>query len=72
MRSYRPIEVLFFSPPETPLILVSPTQVSLHFWRPRLFITDSTILIFSYSERCESLRSVTNLKASKGVKVGSM
>jgi hypothetical protein len=25
INSYRPIEVLFFYPPETPLILVSPT-----------------------------------------------
>jgi len=31
MSSYKPIEVLFLSPPETPLILVSPIQVSLHF-----------------------------------------
>ena len=31
MSNYKPIEVLFLSPPDTPLILVSPIHVSLHF-----------------------------------------
>jgi len=57
----RPMEVLFLSPPDTPLILVSPIQVSLHFYRPRFLIIISTLLTFYYSERFGSLRSVTNL-----------
>ena len=36
--SYNPIDVLFFSPPEMPLILVSPIQVFLHFSNPKFLM----------------------------------
>jgi len=36
--SYNPMDVLFFSPPDTPLILVSPTYVSLHFSSPKFWM----------------------------------
>lgn len=35
MSSSKPIEVLFFSPPEIPRILLSPTYVSLHLPSPK-------------------------------------
>ena len=38
MSNYKPIEVLFFSPPEIPLILVSPIHVFLHFSKPKFFM----------------------------------
>ena len=49
INNYRPIDVLFFSPPDTPLILVSPIYVSLHFSSPKFFITRLTNLTFSSS-----------------------
>jgi hypothetical protein len=72
IKSYKPIEVLFFYPPEMPLILLSPTYVSLHLLSPRKFMTLLTISTFYSSVFLLSLISAMNLKASKGVKVGSI
>ena len=64
MSSYSPIDVLFFSPPEMPLILVSPIQVFLHFSSPRFLMISLTLPYFSSYERSGNLRSVTNLNDS--------
>jgi len=45
--SSTPIEVLFLSPPDKPLIKVFPTFVSAHFWRPSSLIKLSTLCFFS-------------------------
>lgn len=63
MSSSKPIEVRFFSPPDTPRMRVSPIHVFLHFSNPRFLIVRFTLFSFSASVRSGSLRSVTNLKA---------
>lgn len=70
--NYNPIEVLFFYPPDTPLILLSPTYVSLHLVSPKNSITLFTITIFYSSLLWLNLMSAINLKASNGVNVGNM
>lgn len=61
-----PIEVLFLSPPETPLIRALPTLVLAQSWRPRAYKRDSTLVYLSFSGS-ESLKLAVKLKISLGV-----
>lgn len=41
-----PIDVLFFYPPDIPLIIAFPTYVSAHFPNPKALISSSTLAFF--------------------------
>lgn len=66
--SSTPMEVLFLSPPDKPLMKVLPTLVSAHFWRPSSWIKLSTLCFFS-SLLNFNLRFAVKLKTSRGVMV---
>jgi hypothetical protein len=66
-----PIEVLFLSPPETPLIKLFPILVLAQSYRPSSMIKLSTFYFFYSAFNLGSLRLATNINASLGVKVGN-
>lgn len=68
--NYTPIDVLFFSPPETPLITLLPTYVSAHFCRPNDVMICSTCYFFYSADSPINLILAINAKVSLGVNVG--
>ena len=62
--SSTPIDVLFLSPPETPLIKELPTFVFLHLVNPSSLINRLTLYIFYSSLSFLNLKSAINLNAS--------
>lgn len=59
-----PIEVLFLSPPDKPLMRAFPTLVFWHFVRPNSLMSFLTLSILYYSVRFFNLKSAVNLNAS--------
>jgi len=64
VRSSTPMDVLFLSPPETPLIKELPTFVFLHLVNPSSLINLLTLVIFYSSLSFLNLKSAINLNAS--------
>jgi len=58
------MEVLFLSPPETPLINALPTFVFLHLVNPSSLINLLTLCSFYFSVRFLNLKSAVNWNAS--------
>lgn len=71
MSNSTPMEVLFFSPPEIPLISALPTYVSAHFDSPSTCIVSSTLSFLSSGVSFTSLILAINLKHSLGVNVAN-